>query len=139
PVAVSRYHHLPVYWGRDPGLQFRHFATATGVLLAGMAWCTWKFRAFNLIFGSFACLAPISYSLYVLHIPALETGRALLPAAPQLLQVAVVLIFLVPACYLLEVRLQRRINRWTDRLDISRSTPAIQADRAGIPVRSSAR
>jgi peptidoglycan/LPS O-acetylase OafA/YrhL len=124
PVIIRKYHHAALLFGTDPVLQFRHFASAVAFLFLGILWYAWKFRGFDLLFKWFSLVAPISYSLYILHVPGLQVGEALMPTAPYLLQLVVLLVFLVPICYLLEVVVQRRINRWFDLLDHSRSAIA---------------
>jgi peptidoglycan/LPS O-acetylase OafA/YrhL len=99
--------------GVYPALVARHFAAALSIVLLGFLWRRLRLIGFRQTFGPFHVLAPISYSVYLLHVPVLHAlssvgienpiPRALLAAA-----------ILLPACYLLEVRLQRAINRWTE-------------------------
>jgi peptidoglycan/LPS O-acetylase OafA/YrhL len=115
PVAFARFHHRPLQYGFDPVLQFRHASTAAGFLAAALLWNHFKFGGFDLLFRPFALIAPITYSIYIFHFPAFKIAEDLLPTAPHVVRIAVALLFLVPICYLIEVILQRRINRWSDR------------------------
>jgi peptidoglycan/LPS O-acetylase OafA/YrhL len=101
--------------GVAPVLQLRHFAGALAFIVSGIVWYRTGFTAFRFLLGPFAVLAPISYALYAMHMPVLQILDAAGVEHP-LAKLAIGLIVLLPACYLVEVMLQRRVNRWFDRL-----------------------
>ncbi len=106
----------------------RHFAAALAIVMIGFAWRRIGLIGFRQILGPFQILAPISYSLYLLHMPVLHVLENLGPrsAVVRLLLAATIL---MPVCYLLEVRLQRAINGWSDR-QFSRRPDAVEASGA---------
>ena len=115
PVLVAFNHGESLKPGFDPVLQFRHFAAALLFCVLGLAWRRARLFGFRALFGKFAVLAPISYSLYLTHVPVLKLAAELFPGSP-LLTAVVALIAIVPASNLAEVRFQRVINRWSDRV-----------------------
>jgi peptidoglycan/LPS O-acetylase OafA/YrhL len=114
PVLLALRAGADLRYGVDPVLQARHFASATAIVAIGFLWRAQNMRGFDYIFGPFRLLAPISYSLYLLHVPVFQTLENLGVSDPvkRTLYAAIVL---APLCYLFEVRIQRVINGWTDR------------------------
>ena len=101
--------------GLDPVLQARHFLAAEVIVGIAFLWRHAGLRCFRYTLGPFRVLAPISYSIYLLHIPvlvALDHWRFTSP----ILRAITAFLILVPVGYLLEVKLQRAINRWSDRM-----------------------
>jgi peptidoglycan/LPS O-acetylase OafA/YrhL len=113
PVVGAFYGGAHPTFGADPVLQARHFIAASMIVGVGLVWRGVRMRGFRYTFGPFRVLAPISYSLYLLHVPVLAGLERMGFADPKLRAVVAALV-LVPVCYLLEVRLQRIINRWTN-------------------------
>jgi peptidoglycan/LPS O-acetylase OafA/YrhL len=113
--AVGRHQSLRL--GVEPVLQVRHFADATLAVVAGLAWYKARFRGFRYTLAPFALLSPITYALYVCHVPTYSMVQRLLPGVPALGQLAASLAGLIPLAYLLEVRLQRRVNTAFDRME----------------------
>ena len=122
PVAIALHQHSPLRLGVDPVLQFRHFAAAFAVLVFGLIWYAHELPFFERTLGPFRIFAPISYSLYLFHVPVLQTLSTLGLGGDPLTRCLVAAALLIPLCYLLEVRLQRRINRWANRL-LTRNRP----------------
>ena len=106
----------PVKFGAEPFLQARQFGAAILFIVLGFAWKLAKFRAFGLVFGPFALLASSSYAIYVIHYPVLLALKALLPTYSAPAQAAIAMLLLLPPCYWLEVKVQRRIVFWLGRL-----------------------
>jgi peptidoglycan/LPS O-acetylase OafA/YrhL len=119
-LAVSRGEHLIL--GVGPVLQLRHATAAVAFLIGGIAWYHAGFVGFRWLLGPFAVFAPISYALYAIHLPVKRILVSCFGASPLLILVGGLLV-LLPACYLLEVVFQRRINRWFDRF----LTPSVDA------------
>jgi peptidoglycan/LPS O-acetylase OafA/YrhL len=117
PVANELLHgNRTMRMGVDPVLQFRHFAAALGIVLAGFAWRAKGLRFFDTTLGPFKLFAPISYSLYLFHLPVLDGVRDLEPGHSPAVKAIVALALLVPLCYLLEVRLQPIVNQLASRM-----------------------
>jgi len=114
PVLLAIRRHLPIRSGTDPLLQLRNYATALAMLAAAIAWYKCHFRGFTATLQWFAVVAPVSYAIYIFHVPVFQAISFVLPAVPVLLQFIISLAVLLPICYLLEVRMQRHINRWCD-------------------------
>lgn len=57
----------------------RRFVTVLVIVAVGLLWQSFRFRGFSHIFGLFRALAPISYGLYVLHVPIIRIGLRLSP------------------------------------------------------------
>ena len=55
--------------GTHPVLELRHFLSAIFFVLFALAWQRAGWRGFRFLLSPFAILAPISYSLYILHAP----------------------------------------------------------------------
>lgn len=115
PSVVAVFRGEALQPGVYPVLPVRHFAAALVIVVAGLFWRRVGLVGFRQTFGPFHLLAPISYSLYLLHVPVLNALARfrIESAAVRALCAALILL---PICYLLEVRLQRAINRWTDSL-----------------------
>lgn len=115
PVLLGVAAHAPLRLGIHPVLELRHHAAALTFLLLGLAWRKAGLMGFRLTIQPFVVLAPVSYSLYALHYPALVAAETLLPGWGAFARAAVVLAVVLPVSYLLEVRMQKWINRRTDR------------------------
>ncbi len=102
-----------IRFGHYPFLIFRHFFSASVACAVGLFWYRKKFAYFDLMFGKFAKLAPISYALYILQFPILFQWN-LRPHIPQTwLIVAIKVVVLFALSYLIDVKLQPLVNKWT--------------------------
>jgi len=115
PVVLDIAAGVHLSLGMDPVLQARHFIAAAVIVGITFLWRHAGLRGFRHTLGPFRVFAPISYSIYLLHMPvlvALDHWRLPNP----ILRAMTAFLILVPVCYLLEVKLQRAVNRWSDRL-----------------------
>lgn len=103
-------HHLRI--GFEPFIEFRHAAAAVVFLVLGITWYRLKFVGFAKTLGWFVYVAPISYALYIFHVPLVQLASTLSPAAAA----AIYLLVLIPLCYVGEVVVQPQINLLFDRL-----------------------
>ena len=111
------------YWARGgqlssagvtPVLQMRCYAAGVGLLAGYLAWRNHGgLRGFNLVFGPFAAVAPVSYAMYVLHWPLVIRAN-LLEAWPWPIRVATLVLALLALSWALEGPIQRWINRRTE-------------------------
>jgi peptidoglycan/LPS O-acetylase OafA/YrhL len=124
PVLHAVINGVAIHPGIDPVLQARHFVFATLVVCLGLLWRRGALKGFAWTLGPFSMVAPVSYSLYLLHVPFLSAAEALGVTSPGV-RLIVVAAVLLPTCWLLEVKLQPRINAWTDRF-LGRSPGTLQ-------------
>ncbi len=92
-----------------PLINILHSGYAIFLLTVGLIWYKLKLWGFKHSIGYFSFFAPISYSIYVFHYPLVM--RYKFPIFDSLaMQYSVCLIVLFLLCYLVEVKLQHRIN-----------------------------
>jgi peptidoglycan/LPS O-acetylase OafA/YrhL len=100
-------------FGVHPILEFRHFFAALVLMAGGILWASHKWLFFNATVGWFAHVAPISYALYLFHIPLCVSNIVwpwLSKNTGAQLGFSVILTFLL--AYLAEVPFQRIVNRF---------------------------
>lgn len=115
--------------------EVQHFGAAFLLLFGGILWRGMGWRGFRMTFGWFTAIAPISYAIYVFHMPVLVALLAsplknLSGVAGQAVFVAAVLGVVVVLSWLTEIKLQGVINRWTNGLLRGRRA-AVQPTGAG--------
>ena len=69
------WHHLQ--WGIHPILEARHLVSAVGFVLLAFGWRSIQWVGFSHSIGVFTAIAPISFSLYVIHYRSIATARYL--------------------------------------------------------------
>ncbi len=116
PVINVVTHKQPIRLGIDPVLQFRHFATATLFVIIGLTWYRIRFVGFRFILGPFALLAPLTYALYIIHVPIFYSAKHHFANLPNALVMCVCIVIVIPIAYMLEVRLQPLINSILNRV-----------------------
>jgi peptidoglycan/LPS O-acetylase OafA/YrhL len=117
-VAVGRWWQGALgSFGFEPILQLRHFLAALTFIGLGVTWNRYNFFGFEQILGPFKVVAPISYAIYIFHGPLLDqyflTFLASLGVSRTLGAIGAAA-FVIPLSYVLEIRLQMRINCWTN-------------------------
>jgi peptidoglycan/LPS O-acetylase OafA/YrhL len=96
-------------------LQLRHSGAALAFIAVGIAWCELGFIGFGKMLGPFRILAPISYAVYILHAPPLtQVSLRIQRGECRVFAAGAVLSLVLAVAFLLEARLQVKINRWTD-------------------------
>ena len=99
-------------WYVHPGLTFRHFATTLVLLACGWVWYRMGLVGYDRMFRVFGSIAPVSYALYVIHMPIVMLVAHLRPTGSGFVD----LLWLTPTLFALswwiEQVLQRRINHW---------------------------
>jgi peptidoglycan/LPS O-acetylase OafA/YrhL len=98
--------------GYYPFLIFRHFVMSLVLLKLGLMWYRRQLKYFDTIFGWFACVAPISYSLYILQYPILLQWDLSAYIPHPLWRGAIEFGVLLGLCYLVELKLQPWVNQW---------------------------
>jgi peptidoglycan/LPS O-acetylase OafA/YrhL len=100
-----------LYFGRHPILELRHFSVVVILIILGIIWQNFNFIGFNQTIGLFTVFAPISYGIYILHYPII----GVLSNYIQLPSVTFMIAFILTCtlAYLLEVKLQTKINKFS--------------------------
>jgi len=109
-VLVDHHRGVHLSLGIHPVLELRHYGSA--LIFLGVA-CTARgnsLGALKAVFHPFAILAPISYSLYVFHMPLVVDASYLSSVVSGKLAILCYTVILFGLCYLLEVPFQSMIN-----------------------------
>jgi peptidoglycan/LPS O-acetylase OafA/YrhL len=102
-----------------PTLQVRQFAEALILLAVGFAWYATGLKGFWLL-GWGASLAPISYALYVIHMPIVLLAYWTHPLVPTPLNI----VWVIPLTLILAWLLERKLQPWINRaIPIGRKRP----------------
>jgi peptidoglycan/LPS O-acetylase OafA/YrhL len=113
-VAQGVRHHQDLSVIDYPVLYFRHLFSALVLICVGIAWQKRQFFGFDLLFGWFAVLAPISYAIYVLHYPIIGAVDSFWPGQYVILKLAVIWSLILSLSWVLEIQMQSWINRWSN-------------------------
>lgn len=99
-----------------PEIEFRHFLYTAILLAVGFLWRRVSWIGYDYLLRPFIFLAPVSYGIYLFHAPLMLTiNRSSIGS-----QLIGFLLCLVLA-YLVEVKLQKHINRATQRFIVYRN------------------
>jgi len=115
PVLLSLVRHQALHFGIHPVLELRHFCACLVLLLTGLLWARLRWLGFESFFGVFALAAPISYALYVFHIPLLVTSSYLGGIPNPAVALCGYIVAAFGVAYVAEIPFQR----WVDRLTVS--------------------
>ncbi|MBO9699679.1 MAG: acyltransferase [Sporocytophaga sp.] len=97
--------------GLHPVLELRHFLGSIFFIVIAITWQHFKFLGFDLIFGIFSRIAPISFGIYIFHYPLVK-GISYLPINfPIYIKILIVLLFVGGFSYLMEMKFQKYINQ----------------------------
>jgi len=97
------------YASFHPALEFRHTSFAFAAVVVGLVWQRLGWRGFDAIFSVFSKVAPISYGIYVLHLPIVTS--TLLSGLPLPVEVAGYVAATVILATLAEGPFQQWVNR----------------------------
>jgi peptidoglycan/LPS O-acetylase OafA/YrhL len=95
-----------------PTLQARHFGETLVILAIGFVWYGTGLKGFWALLGWGRYLAPISYGLYVIHMPVVKLAAATHPLRPTTLNI----VWVVPLVLLLAWLMERKLQPWINRL-----------------------
>lgn len=110
PTLILRPADTPIDIGEFPFLQARHFFTVLAILLVGWLWHKLGFVLYRFILRPFIYIAPISYALYVVHLPFIHFANAFNLTGNVYLDLLWVLPLIFLVAWLMEQPLQRWIN-----------------------------
>lgn len=97
-------------FGVHPILEPRHLLSGCTIVLMAFAWRRLRWVGFKWLVGPFSIVAPISYSLYILHYISVANADYL-SAIPRAVQIPVYTIATIVYCYLIEVKLYTSVRR----------------------------
>lgn len=97
--------------GVYPFLVFRHYFIALNFTLLGIVWCKNNWLYFDKILGVFSRIAPISYSLYLIHYPILIRWNLTSYIPNFWLESALKFALIIGLSYLIDVKLQPSIEK----------------------------
>lgn len=100
PVFAAVRAHAALSPGLHPVLEFRHFAAASLMLVAGI-WYLSTHRRPTRAGRLFAWMAPISYGLYISHRPVINAIQ--MAGLPRVLTIALTVVAALAMAYLLEI------------------------------------
>jgi peptidoglycan/LPS O-acetylase OafA/YrhL len=95
-----------------PFVQFQHQFTVLLMVVGGIAWHKLRFVGFKWTIGIFSVLSPISYAMYILHLPLILYADHLNLTGSVWLDMLWVFPLIFGLAWLIEVPFQRAINRW---------------------------
>lgn len=95
-----------------PFVQLRHQSTILVLIVAAIAWHKLRFVGLRETIGIFRHISPISYVLYILHVPIILYSQHLQLTGSVWLDFLWVTPLVFGLSWLIEVPLQRKINQW---------------------------
>lgn len=93
-----------------PILELRHFLTAVLILVFGLSWYKFGGIAFWQLMGWGRLFAPISYALYIFHLPILSLWEWLYPMASPFVKFICVMPVILIVAYIAELKIQPIIS-----------------------------
>lgn len=76
-VLVQKREGVDLLLGFHPVLEFRHYCFAMVVMIASVVWMRFSWIGFNALFRPFLIFSPISYVMYISHIPLMKDATYL--------------------------------------------------------------
>jgi peptidoglycan/LPS O-acetylase OafA/YrhL len=116
-VFLWKAQHKPLSFGLHPFLELRHFAFSLAVLLVALCLSPSAWKNIDKVLAPFSLFAPISYALYVFHLPLCVGAKYLSFIGSPLVELFLYLAILFGAAYMAEIPMQRAINRWSKRFN----------------------
>ena len=114
-VYLAKYDNQKITFGYHPLLELRHFIWALIVVVAAIHWRSKKWILFNYIVRPFAIVAPISYTIYILHWYVMIDSGFLEVVSNPVLRWFSYLLLLLALSYIIEIimypRLRKRFSR----------------------------
>lgn len=95
-----------------PYIQLQHQITVLLILIAGIAWYKLRFLGFDWTIGIFKYLSPVSYAMYILHLPLIVYAGTIALTGSAWLDMLWLFPLIYGISWLIEVPLQRKINGW---------------------------
>lgn len=109
-IFVQRAEGVKLLSGLHPVLEVRHFAFALIVLIGSIVWRKLNWRGFDLLIKPFLLIAPISYALYISHLPLMVDATYLDFIQSPVLRWAGYIVCVVIFSYIIEIIIYRKIR-----------------------------
>jgi peptidoglycan/LPS O-acetylase OafA/YrhL len=108
----------------SPIVEFRHFSFSVVLLLCAYKWYKWNWIGFDLIFGLFKKVAPISYCLYISHFFLISNANYLDNViSNSSVKLSIYIINCVILSYLIERMIYPKVNKYLmKKLNVTRAT-----------------
>ena len=112
PAFIAYRSGLAINIGVHPFIEFRHFSSIFLVLFAGITWYKLKFIGFQQTLSIFSRLAPISYALYIVHLPIIAFAVHFQFTGSAWLDFLWVTPLVLGLSWVIEQPFQKWINTW---------------------------
>lgn len=96
--------------GLHPVLEVRHFAFALFAIIGSIAWRNYNWIGFDLLIKPFLLIAPISYALYISHLPLMVDATYLNFIYSPVLRWAAYIFCVIVFSYIIEIIIYRKIR-----------------------------
>jgi len=110
PVLIAKQAGEGLLLGKHPVLEFRHVFFATVIVCAAVVWQRLNWFGFDFIFKPFLILAPISYVLYICHLPLMVEATYLDSVSNPIVRWFCYFVIVIVFSYLLEQVVYPRIR-----------------------------
>lgn len=111
-VAYTQWKETAVFdRGIYPFVQMQHFFTVLLMVVGSIAWFKLRFVLFAQTIGVFKVLSPVSYVLYIIHLPLILFAERIRVTGSVWLDIIWLFPLIFGLAWLIEVPLQRWINR----------------------------
>jgi peptidoglycan/LPS O-acetylase OafA/YrhL len=109
-IYLQKAEGIPMLLGKHPVLEFRHFSFSIVLLATSIVWMRFQWLGFNLIFKPFLILAPISYALYISHVPLMANAHYLNMINNDLLKWLLYLVVVLIFSWTVEIYIYRKVR-----------------------------
>lgn len=100
----------PLLLGHHPLLELRHFLFATIALVLALIWKSLKWIGFDVLIKPFEILAPVSYAMYISHLPLMAKAQYLDFISHDLVRWVAYFLVVLIFSWAVEVSIYRRIK-----------------------------
>lgn len=114
PVLKQHARGEQLLLGLHPLLEVRHFAFSIIAVSSALLWKRLNWIGFDSLVKPFALIAPISYTIYICHVPLMANATYLSFIHQPILQWAGYLICVLLFSYTVEITLYQALRRKTD-------------------------
>ena len=118
PVFLAHRHGESLNFGIHPVLELRHFTACFVAVIIGLIWARMNWIGFERLLRPFLILAPISYGLYVLHMPLAVNATFLEGHLPRGIELTVYVAIAFFIAWWAEIPYQRMFNRLFSKIKI---------------------
>ena len=110
-VLQQRAQGTQLLLGLHPVLEVRHYSFSLVAVLCAFAWRRLDWLGFDLLFKPFVVLAPISYAIYISHLPLMADANYLQTISSSILRWVGYLICVFLFSYFVEIYVYRYLRK----------------------------